>query len=254
VRHLVGLEAAPGDDPDVRAGRLRVGDHELQRNLYPEPSPARASRPAPEPTPPQQRRARVEAEADTITPDRTAWSIAGRAYDSATTLYVLPDGSRVRGDAMRRWDEIPLGTRVLLGESASATTADAADAADADDVYVDGLLLVSQPAAAADLLGSAERAATTTYLFPSGSVRTGAELSGDAEGRGLLQRLPPGTRILVGYVNAGSVTRSRSLTRVAGDRWNYPSTYYRVPGGSVRSGAEIRNQRVPHGTLVFFRR
>jgi hypothetical protein len=55
-------------------------------------------------------------------------------------------------------------------------------------------------------------------------------------------------------VNAGSVTRSRSLTRVAGDRWNYPSTYYRVPGGSLRSGAEIRNQRVPHGTLVFFRR
>ena len=252
VRERIGLTDAPRHDPDVRAGRLRVGDRELQRTLYPDPPPRRAARPAPPPKPaPPVRRASVDVGADTITPDRTAWSIAGRAYASASTVYVLPDGTRVSGDRMRDWDEIPLGTRVLLDQAKRV----GALLLDDDDArpYVDGLLLVSQPAVAADLLGSAAEASTTSYLFPSGSVRTGAELSAGAEGRGLLQRLPSGTRVLVGYVNAGRVTSTRNLTRIAGDRWNYPSTYYRVPGGSIRSGTEIDGRRVPTGTLVFFR-
>jgi hypothetical protein len=151
---------------------------------------------------------------------------------------------------MRDWDEIPLGTRVLLDQPRSA-----AATLDHDDAraYVDGLLLVSHPAVAADLLGSAAAAGTTTYLLPSGSVHTGAELSAHAEGRGLLEHLPSGTRVLVGYVNAGRVTSRRSLTRIAGERWNYPSTYYRVPEGSIRTGTEIGARGVPKGTLVFFR-
>ena len=39
----------------------------------------------------------------------------------------------------------------------------------------------------------------------------------NAEGRELLQRLPAGTRILVGYVNAGRVTRTRSLDQAGDD-------------------------------------
>ena len=117
---------------------------------------------------------------------------------------------------------------------------------------VDGLLLVGHPAVAADLLGGAAAADTTTYLFPDGSVRTGAELSAEPEGRRRLEPLPSGTRVLVGYVSAGRVTPRRSLARLAGERWNQPSTYYRIPGGTIRTGAEIGTRRVPTGTLVFF--
>ena len=250
VRRRLGLAAARRQDPDVVAGRLRVGDRELQRNLYPTPPKARRPEPVAEPV---RRAAKASArEVDTITPERTAWSIAGRAYASATTVYVLPDGTRVRGDEMREWDEIPLGTRVLLDkEPRGVALADAAAAA--PQPYVDGLLLIGQPTAAPDLVGTAASASTTSYLFPSGTVRTGAELDTDAEGRGLLRRLPAGTRILVGYVNAGRVTERRSLARVAGRRWNYPSTYYRVPSGGIRTGVEIADGRVPQGTLVFFR-
>jgi hypothetical protein len=245
VRRRLGLTAAPRQDPDVSAGRLRVGDRELQRNLYPDPPAVAPPAPA--------RRAATEADPDVITPDRTAWSIAGRAYASATTVYVLPDGTRTRGDEMAGWDEIPLGTRVLLDRAAGPATA-VADAEGApDQPYVDGLLLVGRPAAAPDLLGTAAAASTTTYLFPSGTVRTGAELEREPKGRGLLRRLPSGTRVLVGYVNAGRVTPSRSLDRIAGNRWNYPSTYYRIPGGGIRTGVEIQDGRVPSGTLVFFR-
>jgi hypothetical protein len=250
VRERIGLTAAPPDDPDVRAGRLRVGDPELARTLYPGPPPPRAPRPGPRSTPPPPvRRASLGAAADIITPDRTAWSIAGRAYARASTVYVLPDGTRIPGDRMQDWDEIPVGTRVILDQPKSDSATLGHDDGRDD---VDGLLLVGRPAVAADLLGSAAAAGTTTYLFPSGSVRTGAELSADPEDRRLLEPLPSGTRVLVGYVNAGRVTSKRSLTRIAGERWNYPSTYYRIPGGTIRTGSEI-GRRVPKGTLVFFR-
>ena len=150
---------------------------------------------------------------------------------------------------MRDWDDIPHGTRVLLAQP----RAEPATAGAFSEVPVGGFLLVSDSVPARDLLGNAAVSATTTYLFPSGSVRTGAELQRQPEGARLLQRLPPKTRILVGFVNGGRVTSERSLTRIAGSRWNYPSTYYRVPGGSIRTGSEIEGGRVPRGTLVFFR-
>ena len=254
VRRRLGLTAAPGHDPDVSAGRLRVGDAELQRRLFPAaPRKPRSGRVS-TPTPVRRAAAAPWSDGPTITPNRTAWSIAGPAYAAATTVYVLPDGTRTSGDQMQEWDEIPLGTRVIVDHerAAEARVADASGPAPPPDV--DGLLLVGQPAAGRDLLGTAARASTTTYLLPSGGVRTGAELDGTAEGRGLLRRLPSGTRILIGYVNAGRVTPARSPDQIAGNRWNNPSTYYRVPAGGIRSGAEIDGGRVPRGTLVFLRR
>ena len=150
---------------------------------------------------------------------------------------------------MRDWDDIPHGTRVLVDQP----RAPPATAGASPEAPVEGLLLVTQSAPARDLLGKAAVSGTTTYLFPSGSVRTGADLQREPEGVRLLQRLPPRTRILVGFVNGGRVTSERSLARIAGSRWNYPSTYYRVPGGSIRTGAEIDAGRLPRGTLVFFR-
>ncbi len=240
VRRRLGLTAAPHRDPDVAAGRLRPGDRELQRLLYAPPA----------------RRPRVEtahlekADAGVITPRRTAWSIAGEAHARPTTVYVFPDGTRIRGDAMRDWGEIPLGTRVLLDQAPSA--AGAPIRREDPPRYVEGLLLVSDPVAARDLLGSAAAADTTTYFFPSGLVRSGAELERRPEGRDLLRRLPRRTRVLVGYVQAGRVARGQSPTEVAGSRWNDPQTYYRMPSGRVRSGTEIQQRKIAPGTLVFF--
>jgi hypothetical protein len=240
VRRRLGLTAAPHRDPDVAAGRLRPGDRELQRRLY--PGPAHRDR---------VETARLEKTgADVITPRRTAWSIAGEAHASPTTVYVFPDGTRVRGDAVRDWGDIPLGTRVLLDQAPAGARTPAPGEDSPEDV--EGLLLVSHPAAARELLGSAAATNTTTYFFPSGLVRTGAELERGARGRKLLQRLPPGTRVLVGYVRAGRLARGQSPTQVAGNRWNDPRTYYRMPGGTVRSGDEINHRRVAPGTLVFF--
>jgi len=231
VRREIGLTAAPHSDPDVVAGRLRVGDRELQRRLYPPPETAPVRRAA--------------SEAGVITGRTTAWRIAGRAYARGSTVYVFPDGTRSRGDEIGAWDEIPDGTRVLLDQPLRGARAE-------PHAPTAGLLLVSQRTAARDLLGTAAVAETTSYLLPSGAVRSGAELAREPSGQALLRRLPAGTRVLVGYVNAGRVEEGDRLTRVAGRRWNSRSTYYRVPGGGIRTGVEIDDSRVPAGTMVFF--
>jgi len=248
VRERLGLTAAPRKDPDVRAGRLRVGDRELQRQLYPKPAPTRVARVIRSDGP------------DTIGPQRTAWSIAGPSYASPTTVYAFPDGKRVRGDAIRDWSDLPAGTRVVVEqpeqevaedpEPAIRTTAARPAPGHSGE---DGLLLVGAPASARDLLGSVATASTTTYLFPSGAVRTGEELESDGEGRRLLERLPPRTRILVGYRTGGRISSNRDLQGIAGRQWDFPSTYYRLPSGRMRTGVEIDEKRVPRGTLVFLR-
>jgi hypothetical protein len=156
----------------------------------------------------------------------------------------------MRGDAMRQWGEIPPGTRVLLDQAAASPKPEPGPSPAPRGA---GLVLLGHPAPAHALLGDAATSSTTTYLFPSGSVSTGAELDAEARGRRRLESLPSGTRVLVGYVSAGSVTRGQGPKRVAGNLWNRPSTYYRVPGGGIHTGAEVDPRQVPAGTLVFLR-
>ena len=267
LRRKIGLTSAPASDPDVRAGRLRVGDQELERKLYPsQPATLRASA-QPDPQPRKVLAAMVAAEpkveapsietqvttsearleAGIITAESTAWSIAGRAYSSPKTLYVFPNGVQETGDAIERWDDMPAGTRVLI-DGVSEGPADAAPSPQ----HNDGLVLVSKGTSAHELIGAASAADSTTYIFPNGSVNSGAVLNASAEGRRQLGRLPRGTRVLIGYVNAGRLTSTRSLAEVAGHRWSEPSTYYRLPGGGIRAGGEVEASRLPQGTLVFF--
>ncbi len=60
--------------------------------------------------------------------------------------------------------------------------------------------------------------------------------------------------MLVGYVYGGYVKVQRPPSRIAGEKWNYPSTYYRIPDGTIRSGDDVNPKAIPAGTLVFFQR
>lgn len=135
---------------------------------------------------------------------------------------------------------IPTGTRVLLDEN--------------DDTQLfEGFLEIGKdgdtPKAVA---GKAATSATTIYFFPNGLIRTGAELKKRRSNRSLLNKPPKGTRLLVGYVYGGYVKGRRPPSSIAGEKWNYPSTYYRYPDGSILSGDDINAKTVPGGTLVFY--
>lgn len=134
VREALGLVERPWFDPDVRAGRLRVADAELQDVLFPAPRREAAPRAAPTPsTPPAVARAdtkpsdrarrdqpgdRVMLQADGR---RSAAEWLGAAHDALTTIYLFPSGLVRTGrtlaatDAGRRLlQDLPAGTRVLL--------------------------------------------------------------------------------------------------------------------------------------------
>jgi len=172
----------------------------------------------------------------------TAWRIARDRYDHPSTIYIFPDGRRFAGNQIRDWAQIPAGTRVLLNESEDTQT-------------FEGFLEVGKDGnTAREIAGTAYNSATTIYFFPDGYIRTGADLQKRPSLRKLLDHPPAGTRVLVGYVYGGHVKDRRPPSRIAGAKWNYPSTYYRYPDGTIVSGDDVDPKSIPPGTLVFYQR
>ena len=51
----------------------------------------------------------------TISGRMTAWSHAGQAYNMDSTIYFLPSGRVLPGSGIRDWDDLPAGTRLVVG-------------------------------------------------------------------------------------------------------------------------------------------
>ncbi|MBI5141605.1 MAG: N-acetylmuramoyl-L-alanine amidase [Nitrospirae bacterium] len=52
-----------------------------------------------------------------ISRGRNAWELAGADYRKKTTIYFYPNGRIMNGNRIRDWDDIPRGTKVLIGYS-----------------------------------------------------------------------------------------------------------------------------------------
>jgi N-acetylmuramoyl-L-alanine amidase len=248
VRRRLGLAEQPLHDPDVLAGRLRVGDPELQLMLYAQASasagPVTVSADSEPPASAEKRPSAVPGNGGgnlmVIGRGRNAWSIAREAYNHPTTVYVFPNGTRFRGDEIRDWDRIPAGTKILLSE-------------EEPEQEFEGFLEIGKDGdTVIDLAGDAVAKSTTIYFFPNGLIRTGAELAASASLRKMLDAPPRGTRLLVGYVYGGYVRARRSAYHIVRSKWNYPSTFYRLPDGRILSGDEIDETNIPFRTLIFF--
>lgn len=229
VRMKLGLGAGPTFDPDVKAGRLVAADPFLARVLY------GGGDVVP-----------VAAPSDRIAPGVTAWDVARERYNSPDTVYTYPDGKQVRGNEVVSWDQIPPGTRVSYkeadGPGGGGETADSADAG--NDVKALG----RDGKSAQDIAGGAYNSVSTVYVLPSGRVQRGDELDEAA-----LRELPANTRILVGYRDGGRVTPKRRAFDICGPKWNYPSTFYLLPNGSIVSGDKMPEGAIPENAHIFFR-
>jgi hypothetical protein len=51
----------------------------------------------------------------TIPDGRTAWSLAGKAYNRRTTIYFLPSGRIKYGSMISNWDDLPVRTKIIIG-------------------------------------------------------------------------------------------------------------------------------------------
>lgn len=221
LRQRLGLDDRPTHDPDVASGRLQVADPFLATVLFGGEDEAE----------------RVVADRfsgrdrNVITAERTAWFIARDEFDSPRTVYVFPGGEERRGHRIGDWSQIPPGTRVLLDQELPPTVA-------WRELGRDGRT-------ASEVAGSRYAATTTVYVLPGGRVHRGHELSARQ-----FRRLPRGTRVFVGFEFAGTVTRSRTAYQLCGPRYREDSTLYVLPGGRVRDGTQIQENRIPGGTHV----
>ena len=155
-RRRAGLDGEYALDPDVVAGRLG-GRRSLargERTVLTSRTPARPAR----------------IEATVLTPERTAWSIAGERHSAPTTLYMFPDGTALRGDQIRDWEDLPRDTEVYVGVPEQASG------------------VVSAEQTAWRIAGGDYDDATTLYTFPDGSARRGDEITD-------WSNLPDGTRV-----------------------------------------------------------
>ena len=248
VRVRLGLNNGPKGDPDVASGRLIVADKDLFRNLFSlsrkpyQATVQTASVKAPRPKfdPAEQASSKDSAETFTIQRNRTAWQIAREMYNHPSTVYVFPNGRKLKGDQIKDWAHIPVKTRVTLGEAE-------------DTQPFEGFLEIGKDGnSAEEIAGISSTRSTTIYFFPDGLIRTGAELNGRRSTQKLLNDPPQSTKVLLGYVYGGYVKSSRTPSSIAGMKWNYPSTYYRYPDGNIVSGDDISEGEIPAGTLVFY--
>lgn len=240
VRRRLGIGAAASRDADVEVGRLVVADPELHRFLY----AGGAARPGASLAPPAADGAPPPASATetmVISQGVNAWRIAREKYDDPATVYIFPNGTRLKGNEVRDWDKIPVGTRIEFLEGAEERE----EAFEGfQEIGKDGRTL-------RDIVGDLAAEATTIYFFPSGLVRTGAELARTPSLKPHLQSPPQGTRVLVGYIYGGHIRAGRPASRIAGRKWNYPSTFYRQPNGRILSGDEVDDKSIPARTLIF---
>jgi len=240
VRARLGLLSKPQRDLDVEEGRLRVADKELFNYLFPvssKPTLLAAAKMDAIVLPPD---VDIPQESSIIDSNRSAWQVARERYNHPSTIYVMPDGSRTAGDQVRDWSHLPQGTRVILSETA-------------DTQLFEGFLEIGKEGDTSEAVaGKAYASATTIYFFPDGFIRTGAELKSRRSTQNLLNNPPKGTRILVGYVYGGYIKTRRPPSSIAGVKWNYPSTYYRYPNGTILCGDDIDAKAVPAGTLIFY--
>lgn len=237
VREALGLDGRVKEDPDVRAGRLMVADRDLFAALYVKDRQRTTTGKSTQPKPKT-----ATGDPFVVSQDRSPWDIARENYASSRVLYHFPDGRTLRGSEIKDWTRMPPGTRVDLTPASNEKSSD-----------FDGFATVGRDGKSPKAIAGAEhRAETTIYFFPSGLVRTGAQLAGDRRFRFLLSDAPTGTRVLVGYRYGGYVTAHRPPSVICGTRWNYPSTFYRFPDGKIRSGDEVDAVHIPKNTLVFF--
>ena len=206
-------------DPDVKAGRLiRDPDIDIARVRLVD-------------------RGRYDEEVallseNVITRRNSAWRIAREEYNWPTTVYRFPKGTIMRGDEIRNWDRIPVGTKVYLhrdrAEDVQAVTA--------------AVPVIKRGTTAFDIAGPAYKRSDTYYIFPRGTVKHGRQVR-------RWSRIPPGTRVLLRY-NAPV-----ALDRAGHDAVRRNDTVFLVPRSEVLVAANVPDaSRLAAGTLVFTRK
>jgi N-acetylmuramoyl-L-alanine amidase len=92
-----------------------------------------------------------------ISDGKTAWSFAGRKYNSRSTFYFLPCGRVTDGTRISAWDDLPSQTRLIIGYH--------------------GPFTINGSRKAYSIVGHKARDEQTIYYLPNREVYTGNKIS-----------------------------------------------------------------------------
>ncbi len=100
----------------------------------------------------------------------TAWSHAGILYNDKHTFYILPSGNIVSGTQISDWDDLPLGTRLIIGYKHPVS--------------------ITKKQTAFSIAGHEYNSENIVYYIPENKVVTGNQIKG-------FHHLPKGTKIFL---------------------------------------------------------
>ena len=226
LRTKLNLTSRPAYDPDVKAGRLVVGDRYLAQVLY-----------GPSSSPPRSGRAIASFEsknANVVSKTRSPWDIARDAYDDPTTLYIFPNGTKKYGNQIANIKSVPVGTQIVVNAPGCNRS---------EQFQVVGI----NGRRAQDIAGDEVLSAKTIYVYPDGRYVCGSQLKPDD-----VLKLPYGTKVLLGYSVGGPVSTSQKAVDICGSRWRSADTFFLI-SGSLVSGSKVNDGKIPSGAMVFFK-
>lgn len=104
---------------------------------------------------------RAEVLLPTVTEDLSPWKIANALYSSSFTYYIYPNRRIMAGHRIKRFSEVPPGTRVLIAYRRVPTPrTESPLGEDLEDVFLSH---------------------QTLYLFPSGKLKSGEQIENFAQ-------------------------------------------------------------------------
>ena len=281
VRRLLGLKTRPGSDPDVKAGRLIVGDKHLSNVLYGTVQIPRsvvaAAVAAQKKQPPEPPAKKTKADAAQPPPTNTKKSPPGKKQPSAPPPAVPPpiavasaevdairrDEGNVIGKNHSAWDiarnaynnehtvyTFPDGTKKCghqIIDFKSIPVGTKVEVNVSDENLPDTYQIIGINGTAEDIAGEETLSFQTIYVCPDGHYFRGNQLNQQS-----LKKLRYNTKVLTGYSVGGPVTVKRTPTDICGAQWRAKDTFYLINNRLV-PGNQVDEKKIPSGTMVFYR-
>jgi N-acetylmuramoyl-L-alanine amidase len=237
VRNRLGLTDRYTYDPDIRAGRLRVGDVYLNSVLYGKQGASVVVVPV--------SIAELGGQYETyiITKGKSPWDVVGLNSKLSSTLYIFPDGRRRFTGDIKNWSNIPVGTKILVQKKTSISNDKQLISGTISYVFTDAI-------SGAQIILTEREAMSSTilYMLPKGVK------GGDGFTSHQLKDLKKETKILNGYSLAGIIDGRKSAFDIVSVRWNHRDTVYYCPEkGSVTCGDKVKERSILLGTYVLLK-
>lgn len=217
------------DDPDVRAGSVKPDQFLvaiLEREVRTQEDPMARVR----------RVYGATSSPNVIGNGKTAWSLAGDEYDQPTTFYVFPNKEIKPGDKIADWELIPAGTRVYLNTNLHAVLQ-----------TLEPIITIKRGETVWQKIQAAYRDRGTYYISSDGKY----VVNGDHVD---VQRITPGTRIVLGVKALHKVGPNNSPKRIEKNLYNTEKAVYIFPDGKTILGNKVRDFRnIPKDTYMILK-